>query len=136
MNVELVLATVLLGCLEGTQAAPVSAAQLVVDSIRASTSAVTLIATGPLSNVAAALELDASQPSSTTLQDRIGATYVMGGAVRVPGNACCTTTLGSDGSQELNMWIDPPAAQRVLSSFPTDRAGFEQRFIDTLNGRS
>jgi purine nucleosidase len=120
LNVELVMATVLLGCLQGTHPAPVSAAALLVDTIRRSPTDVVLIATGPLSNVAAALQLDAAQPSSTTLQERIAATYVMGGAVGVPGNICCTTTVGFDGSQELNMWIDPPAAQRVLEAFPAN----------------
>lgn len=117
LSVELVLSTVLLGCLQGTQPGPVSAAGLIVDTIRRSSANVVLVATGPLSNVAAALELDAAQPSPTPLPNRIAGAYVMGGAVGVAGNLCCTTTTGFDGSQELNMWIDPPAAQRVLEGF-------------------
>lgn len=120
LTVELVMATVLLGCLQRTHPAPVSAAALMVDTIRRSSTDVVLIATGPLSNVAAALQLDAAQPSTTTLQERIAATYVMGGAVGVPGYICCTTTVGFDVSQELNMWIDPPAGQRVLDAFPAN----------------
>jgi purine nucleosidase len=114
LNVELVMATTLLGCLQGTHPAPVSAAHLIVDTIRRSPSDVVIIATGPLSNLAAALQSDPQLP------DRIAETYVMGGAVHVPGNLCCTTTAGFDGSQELNMWIDPPAAQRVFDSFPAN----------------
>jgi purine nucleosidase len=110
LTVELVLATVLLGCLEGTQPAPVSAAQLLADSIRSAPSGVVLIATGPLSNVAGALRSDAA------LADRLAATYVMGGAVHVPGNLCCTTTTGFDNSQELNMWIDPQAASDTFAA--------------------
>lgn len=117
--VELVLATVLLGCLESTQPAPVSAAQLLVDSIRSAPNDVVVIATGPLSNLSSALRLDAAgPPSATTLSDHIAHTYVMGGAVHVPGNICCTTTAGFDGSQELNMWIDPPAARETFASLP------------------
>lgn len=112
LTVEVVLSTVLLGCLEGTQPAPVSAAQLLVDSIRDAPSEVVLIATGPLSNVAGALWLDAA------IADRVAAAYVMGGALHVPGNLCCTTTAGFDNSQELNMWIDPPAAREAFESLP------------------
>jgi len=119
LTVEVVLSTVLLGCLEGTHPAPVSAAQLLVDSIRSAPSDVVLVATGPLSNVAAALRLDAGRPTSTSpLADHLAGTYVMGGAVHVPGNLCCTTTAGFDNSQELNMWIDPPAARQVFGSLP------------------
>ncbi len=115
--VELVMASVLLGCLESTQPAPVSAERLLVDSIRNAPSDVVLVATGPLSNVAAAFRLDAAgPPRATTLLDHLAGAYVMGGAVHVPGNLCCTTTLGFDGSQELNMWIDPPAAQQAFAS--------------------
>jgi len=119
LTVELVMQSVLLGCLESTQPAPVSAAQLLVDSIRSARSKVVLVATGPLSNVAGALRLDAARPpSATTLADHLAGAYVMGGAVRVAGNLCCTTTAGFDGSQELNMWIDPPAARDTFASLP------------------
>ncbi|MGH9278304.1 MAG: nucleoside hydrolase [Acidimicrobiales bacterium] len=113
LTVQLILTTVLLGCFEGTQPGPVSAAQLLVDSVRNAPSDVVLIATGPLSNVAGALRLDLA-----ALADRVAATYLMGGAVHVPGNLCCTTTLGFDNSQELNMWIDPAAAQETFRSLP------------------
>ena len=117
--VELVLATVLFGCLESTQPASVTAEQLLVDSIRSAPSDVVLVATGPLSNVAAAFRLDATRPPvATTLADHVAGAYVMGGAIHLPGNLCCTTTLGFDGSQELNMWIDPPAAQQTFASLP------------------
>lgn len=119
LTVELVLATVLLGCLAGTHPGPVPASQLLVDAVRRAPSGVVLIATGPLSNVAGALQLDAARPPSTpSLRDRVARAYVMGGAVRVPGNLCCTTTTGFDGSQELNVWIDPPAADATFAGLP------------------
>lgn len=97
-----------------------SAPQLLVDSIRNAPSDVVLVATGPLSNVAGALRLDAGRSPATALSDHLGGVYVMGGAVRVPGNLCCTTTAGFDGSQELNMWIDPPAASSCRTVLPPD----------------
>ena len=76
-----------------------------------------LVATGPLSNVSGALRLEAAgPPAATTLADHLAGAYVMGGAVHVPGNICCTTNIGSDGSQELNMWADPPAAQATFAA--------------------
>ena len=115
--VELVMATVLLGCFESTQPAAVSAERLLLDSIRSAPSDVVLVATGPLSNVSGALRLEAAgPPAATTLADHLAGAYVMGGAVHVPGNICCTTNIGFDGSQELNMWADPPAAQATFAA--------------------
>jgi len=62
----------------------------------------TVVAIGPLTNVAQALELDA-----TALAD-IGRLVVMGGAVDVPGNVTPTA--------EFNMHVDPEAADRVVAA--------------------
>jgi purine nucleosidase len=62
-----------------------------------------IIATGPLSNPAAALPYSASQLTS------------MGGAVNVAGNLCCGTSPEFDGTQEFNYWLDPAAARAVLT---------------------
>ena len=118
VTIQSVFTTVLLGCLESLQSSPTSAPQLLVNAIRGAPARVVVVATGPLSNVAAAIRLDAAGSPTTSLADRIAHTYVMGGAVRVPGNACCTTTLGTDGSQELNAWIDPKAAKATFSALP------------------
>ncbi|HVF13877.1 MAG TPA: nucleoside hydrolase [Acidimicrobiales bacterium] len=117
-TVQSVFTTVLLGCLESLLPSRTSAPQLLVNAIRGAPAKVVVIATGPLSNVAAAIRLDAAGSPTTTLADRIAHTYVMGGAVHVPGNVCCTTTLGTDGSQELNAWIDPRAAADTFSALP------------------
>ena len=63
--------------------------------------AVTLIATGPLTNVALLL---ARYPE---LAERLGRIVVMGGAIGL-GNVT--------PAAEFNVWIDPEAAQRVFSS--------------------
>lgn len=67
----------------------------------------TIIALGPLTNVALAVEADAR-----TMR-RIGRLVVMGGAVDVPGNITPTA--------EFNMHVDPEAAARVLDAgLPVD----------------
>jgi inosine-uridine nucleoside N-ribohydrolase len=62
----------------------------------------TIIAIGPLTNLAAALVADAA------LADRLERVTVMGGAFEVPGNITPTA--------EFNFFMDPEAAQIVLES--------------------
>jgi purine nucleosidase/pyrimidine-specific ribonucleoside hydrolase len=62
----------------------------------------TLIALGPLTNVARALAAD---PAAL---GRIGRLVIMGGAVRVPGNVT--------PAAEFNMHVDPEAAARVFAA--------------------
>lgn len=63
---------------------------------------VTILAIGPLTNVAILLRL---RPD---LETRIASIVIMGGNVRVPGNATAAA--------EFNFWFDPEAAQAVLRS--------------------
>jgi inosine-uridine nucleoside N-ribohydrolase len=79
-----------------------TAAELIVESARRATEPMTLIALGPLTNVALALERDASA------MRRLARVVVMGGAVDVPGNV----TPGA----EFNIHVDPTAAARVLAA--------------------
>jgi len=89
---------------------------------------VTLLATGPLSNVARALH-DSGRGS---FRDRIAAAFIMGGAVHVGGNLCCGVPDTFDNSQEFNMWVDPAAASEVfrglrpgtISLVPLDATNF------------
>ncbi len=69
----------------------------------------TLIALGPLTNVAQALARDRS------LARRIERIYIMGGGT-THGNLCCGAGDGTDHGQEFNFWADPAAAQRVFSA--------------------
>jgi inosine-uridine nucleoside N-ribohydrolase len=82
--------------------APGVAARTLVETARRVGQMLTVVAIGPLTNVAQALELDA-----TALAD-IGRLVVMGGAVDVPGNVTPTA--------EFNMHVDPEAADRVLAA--------------------
>jgi purine nucleosidase len=69
----------------------------------------TLIAQGPLTDVAQALARDPS------LARRIERVFIMG-AGTTHGNLCCGAGDGIDHGQEFNFWADPAAAQRVFSA--------------------
>jgi purine nucleosidase len=64
-----------------------------------------VLVTGPLTNVANALRV------RTSLVQKIHRLVVMGGAVRVPGNA-------PGGLAEYNFYVDPEAAGYILSLVP------------------
>ncbi|WP_336210934.1 nucleoside hydrolase [Nonomuraea sp. LPB2021202275-12-8] len=90
------------GCSGDETPSRLRAPDLIEKVLRADPSA-QIIATGPLSNVAAALPHSASRLTS------------MGGAVNVGGNLCCGTPPEFDGTQEFNYWLDPPAARAALT---------------------
>ena len=79
-----------------------TAAEVLVALARAHGERLTLIALGPLTNLALALRLDADALR------RIGRVVMMGGAVDVPGNA------GPDA--EFNIYVDPEAAREVFDA--------------------
>lgn len=82
--------------------APVDAAELLLRQIREHTGALTLIATGPMTNLALAQTRD---PGTFCQAKEI---VQMGGAVAVPGNASHVA--------EFNFYVDPAAAAQVVSS--------------------
>ena len=88
---------------EVDEAAHLMAARLV----RSAGEPVVVVATGPLSTLAAALD------EHPDVEDRIERLYWMGGAIDVPGNV---EKDGHDGSAEWNARCDPPAAARVWDS--------------------
>lgn len=72
---------------------------------------VSILALGPLTNIAEAL---ASLPNSMLALDDL---VIMGGAVRVAGNLAAGGTLYSDNrTAEWNIYIDPEAARKVFES--------------------
>jgi pyrimidine-specific ribonucleoside hydrolase len=79
-----------------------TAVELVRDVVEGSAEPVTLIALGPLTNVAALLA------ASPGVAARLGRIVMMGGGARVLGNMTPTA--------EFNVWYDPEAASRVLAS--------------------
>lgn len=81
---------------------PTGAVQAIIDAFMADDAGdMVLVPTGPLTNIALAL---ASEPR---LASRIGRLVLMGGA-RGWGNVT--------GSAEFNVWVDPEAAETVLSA--------------------
>ncbi|PRY36337.1 nucleoside hydrolase [Umezawaea tangerina] len=130
---------VLSGALEDGAEHPAPTGETATDLIRRtlaeSRGGVTVLATGPLSNLAAAL------PAGDRLIRRIAAVHVMGGAVAVPGNLFGSALPGFDNSQELNAWMDPAAAAAVFRTLPavhltpldaTDRVPITQAYVDRL----
>jgi inosine-uridine nucleoside N-ribohydrolase len=92
-------------------AADEHAIEAVAEVVTEAGSSVTLVATGPLTNVALFL---ARYPELATRLEQI---VVMGGAVGV-GNVT--------PAAEFNFWVDPEAAQRVFSSgIPLTMAGLD-----------
>ena len=78
------------------------AVSVIIDHARRLQRLLTLVALGPLTNLALTLRADAGAVSL------IGRLVAMGGAVDVPGNITPTA--------EFNMYVDPEAAHRVLAA--------------------
>lgn len=84
------------------RADPRSSAQFIVDMARAQPGEITLVAVGPLGNLALALALEPRLPQ--LLREVV----LMGGAIVEPGNVTPVA--------EANIWNDPHAADRVFTA--------------------
>jgi purine nucleosidase len=93
---------------------------------------VTVLITGPVSNLAAALH------SAPELSAKIEEVVWMGGALEVPGNV---RDYEHDGSAEWNVYWDPPAAHRlwqtdvpitIFSLDATDQVNVTMEFLQRL----
>lgn len=71
---------------------------------------VTLLVTGPLTTVAAALDI------APEIEAKIRRIVWMGGALNVPGNVDPLSEPGQDGSAEWNVYWDPPAAAQIWAT--------------------
>ena len=93
-----------LGDNEAPPADPVApSATSILDAIRTTDQAVTLVTLGPLTNLALALRRDAA-----FLRSHVARHVAMAGNVAAPGN--------SGGLAEFNVWCDPEAAAEVLAA--------------------
>jgi len=81
--------------------------QVTIDCLSNSRVPVTMVATGPLTNIATTFE---ERPD---LKQKVEEFIIMGGAFSVPGNVEQET---SDGSAEWNMYADPMAAKKILDT--------------------
>ena len=88
------------------------AAELIVETIKQSPEPVSILATGPLTNIAEALRIDKS------IVENIEILEIMGGAVFVPGNlpVLPEPPFSTNTTAEFNIWIDPTAAQEVFAA--------------------
>ncbi|HEV7650606.1 MAG TPA: nucleoside hydrolase [Actinophytocola sp.] len=104
----------------GSPVAP-SAAEFLCDTVSAHPGEVTLLAVGPLTNLALALRL---RPDLDTLVERV---VVMGGNALVPGNAT--------PAAEANMRSDPEAADVVFGArWPVTMVGLDVTHRVNLRG--
>lgn len=108
---------------------------LLVDTIQKSRQPVTILAIGPLTNIAAALQ------QAPEIKNHIQAIYIMGGAVNVPGNLSEAGVKMSNKTAEWNFYIDPIAASIVMNqSIPimlipldvTNTASIDMTFYNRL----
>jgi inosine-uridine nucleoside N-ribohydrolase len=79
--------------------------KVITDEIRKAPEAVTIVALGPLTNVATVFRRDPS------LAEQVGQLIIMGGTLRGPGNVT--------PAAEFNFYCDPAAARDVLRSKTT-----------------
>jgi purine nucleosidase len=102
------------------QPVALSAHQLLINQVRAASQKVTLLFTGPLTNLAAALD------QAPDLESKIERLYWMGGAVDVPGNVSAPQAPTADGTAEWNVYWDSVSAARVWqSSIPITLVGLD-----------
>ncbi len=94
----------------GGTASTLSAADLIVDIVQGSNEKITIVAVGPLTNVAEALQ------KTPEISANIEAIYIMGGALEVDGNVGNSGVGIENKYAEWNIYIDPAAANIVLRS--------------------
>ncbi|MFP4558962.1 MAG: nucleoside hydrolase [Archaeoglobaceae archaeon] len=93
----------------------VHAVDFLIDSIMSSPKEITLITTAPLTNVAMAIEKE------PRIADMVKEHIMMGGAFGLTEYGLGNVTPVA----EFNVWHDPPAADKVLSSMPTIAVGLD-----------
>ncbi|MFW9846647.1 MAG: nucleoside hydrolase [Candidatus Thorarchaeota archaeon] len=91
------------------QPSALNASDLIISLVENSESNVSLVALGPLTNLAIALD------SEPTIKSKIDKILLMGGAIDVPGNVGLESDIPNYVA-EWNIWVDPHAADIVFRS--------------------
>ena len=100
-----------------TQQAKLPAHLDMVEKIKEADEPIALVMTGPLTDLARALDVDPD------IEKNIEKLYWMGGSLDGPGNVAM---VNADGSQEWNSFWDPYAVKRVFeSNIPIQMVGLE-----------
>ncbi|KTD64849.1 nucleoside hydrolase [Legionella spiritensis] len=86
-----------------------NAVDLMIHTLRNSPEPVTILAIGPLTNLAQVLQKDPE------IKKKIRIIYIMGGAIDVPGNIPEVAPDIHNEAAEWNFYLDPHAARMVLS---------------------
>jgi inosine-uridine nucleoside N-ribohydrolase len=94
----------------GGNASDLSASDLIIDILQKSNEAITIVAVGPLTNIAEALQ------KSPEISANIKEIYIMGGAVESKGNVGNSGVNIQNEYAEWNIYIDPFAANIVFKS--------------------
>ncbi|HZM22677.1 MAG TPA: nucleoside hydrolase [Anaerolineales bacterium] len=94
----------------GGTASTLSASDLIVDIVQGSNEKITIVAVGPLTNIAEALQ---KTPEISTNIEEI---YIMGGSLEVEGNVGNSGAGIQNKYAEWNIYIDPVAANIVFNS--------------------
>lgn len=94
----------------GGVASELSAPDLIIDLVRNSEEPLTIVAVGPLTNVAEAIQKDPE------IGANVAEIFVMGGAVHVEGNVGNSGVGIQNQYAEWNIYIDPVAANIVFKS--------------------
>jgi pyrimidine-specific ribonucleoside hydrolase len=95
---------------KGGNPSDLSAADLIIDLVQNSEKPITIVAVGPLTNVAEAIQ------KAPEISANIAEIYIMGGAVEVEGNVGNSGVGIQNKYAEWNIYIDPVAANVVFNS--------------------
>lgn len=87
-----------------------SAVELIYETLMSSSEKITIVATGPLTNIAQLIDI---HPDSIEKIEKI---IIMGGAVRVSGNISDLEDNPKNTVSEWNMYADPKAAEIVMTT--------------------
>src|SRR5262245_14844836 len=110
---EQVLTDVTPGCTASEAPSLVPAEQAIVNELERSVLPVTIIGTGPVTQIAGALQLR-PPGSGRPIATRIERVYLETGAIDVRAGLCCGRESMFDDTTTFNAWADPDALQIML----------------------